>query len=66
MFWFSEHDGLGSILGGDSNIMKRVCWFFLTVYLAMSVAVDLFPSMGSFCDLGGDCGNEDQFISGSH
>ena len=24
---------------------------FLTVYLAMSVRIDLFPSKGSFCDL---------------
>ena len=31
--------------------MKRVCLFFLTVYLAMSVRVALFPPMGNFCDL---------------
>ena len=24
-FCFSDHDGLGSISDGDSNIMKRVC-----------------------------------------
>ena len=45
-----EHDKY-SISGGKSKIMKRVSWFFLTVYLAMSVSVDLIPSMGSFCDL---------------
>ena len=35
----------------DDLIMKQVCWFFLTVYLAVSVRVDLFPSKASFCDL---------------
>ena len=47
----SDHDGLGSIPVATSNIKKRVCMFFLTVYLAMSVRLDLFPSTGSFCDL---------------
>ena len=43
--------GLGLIPGGDSNIVKQVFCFLFTVHLAMSVKVDLFPSMRSFCDL---------------
>ena len=41
------------VVRSSDEMMKRVCWFFLTVYmyLAMSVRVDLFPLMGSFCNL---------------